>query len=91
MDKNLQKAKEIVSKAYNLSDAFEGTMEELYQFLDELLRDRKKKYGEDSEFALATEKNLRVIRDIIKKIQGAHVEGFDLLLEFIKSNNFEIK
>ncbi|MDD2822785.1 MAG: hypothetical protein PHQ59_01765 [Candidatus Daviesbacteria bacterium] len=81
-----KKAQEIVARAYNLSDAFEETVEELFNYLDSVKEKRRKQFGEDSEPYKTSVQYVAMCREILKKIQTNHAEGFDLLLEFVKDH-----
>jgi len=83
---NKKKAKDIVTRAYNLSDAFEGTVEELFNYLDDITEHKRKKYGEDSEAYKACVLYVKKCKEILNKIQTNHAEGFELLLDFIKTH-----
>lgn len=84
MASQIKKAKEIVSRAYNLSDAFEECVEELYNWLDEVAERRRKQFGEDSEPYKTSVEYVARCKEILKKVQTNHAEGFELLLDFIK-------
>lgn len=80
------KAKEIIARAYVLSDEFESTVEELYNWLDEVKERRRKQFGEDSETYKTSVEYVAKCKEILKKVQTNHAEGFELLLDFIKQH-----
>lgn len=86
MPTKIDQAKEIVARAYNLSDAFEETVEELYNWLDDIKEKRRKQFGEDSAPYKTSVEYVVKCKEILKKIQTNHAEGFELLLDFIKTH-----
>ncbi len=81
-----KKAQEILIRAYNLSDAFEESVEDFFNFLDEIKEKHRKKFGENSERYKCSDKAVRQCREILKKIQTNHAEGFELLMDFVKKH-----
>ncbi len=86
MPSKIDQAKEVVARAYNLSDAFEETVEELYNLVDEMVEKKRVKYGEDSEPYKLCHEAATHMREVIKKVQSTHLEGFGLLLDFVKKH-----
>lgn len=86
MSDHKTKAKEIVIRAYNLSDAFEGTVEELFDYLDGVKEARRKQFGEDSAPYKTSVEYVAKCKEILRKIQTSHAEGFELLMEFVKDH-----
>ena len=83
------KVKEVVARAVNLSDAFEETCEELYNLLDSFAESARVHYGFDSQRYKECAERRKLVREVIKKAQQSHLEGFDLLLDFIKKHDLK--
>ncbi len=86
MTSKIDQARDIVTHAYNLSDAFEETVEELYSLIDDMVEKKRVKYGENSEQYKNCCESASLIREVIKKVQSTHMEGFELLLDFVKKH-----
>lgn len=86
MTNSIKKAREIIARAYNLSDAFEECVEELFNYLDSIKEARRKQFGEDSAPYKTSVEYVARCKEILKKIQTNHAEGFELLLDFIKQH-----
>jgi hypothetical protein len=86
MSDHKKKAQDIVVRAYNLSDAFEETVEELFNYLDGVKEARRKQFGEDSAPYKTSVDYVNRCQQILRKIQTNHAEGFDLLMDFIKEH-----
>lgn len=86
MDDHQKKAKEIVSRAYNLSDAFEECVEELFDYLDSVKEKRRTQFGEESAPYKTSVEYVARCKEILRVIQKNHADGFDLLLDFVKSH-----
>lgn len=81
-----KKAQEIVVRAYNLSDAFEECVEELFEYLDDVKEARRKQFGEESAPYKTSVEYVAKCKEILKKVQTNHAEGFELLMEFVKDH-----
>lgn len=91
MPSHIVKAREIITRAYNLSDAFEETVEDFFNFLDEIKETHRRKLGENSEQYKRSAEAVRQCREILKKIQVNHAEGFELLMDFVKKHQNEAR
>lgn len=86
MSDHKNKAREIVTRAYNLSDAFEECVEELFDYLDSVKEARRKQFGEESAPYKTSVQYVAMCKEILKKIQTNHAEGFELFVEFVKDH-----
>jgi len=82
-----EKVRGVLARAYNLSDAFEATIEELHDLLDSLVEEKRQKHGEDSEQYRSCVEARRRLSKVINKVQKTHLEGFDLLIDFVKKQS----
>lgn len=88
-ENHTKKAQEILIRAYNLSDAFEEVVEDFFNFLDKIKEKHRRKLGENSEQYKRSVAAVQQCREILKKVQTNHTEGFELLLDFVKKHKKE--